>query len=204
MLDEPAVAPVRVVVRGLRHREVESFLFFNPDRDTMPAMRFTLSKLFMAVTMITLACAGMAGRNQWWADVILTVTFLLYASIAIRAAGLSSRERAAAIVFAVVGAAYLFFVTCSLERYSLLTNVPLAALATWMGVQNSLHLNSGGMNWETIDITIRDAFNNPYSFGGSNSELRNFFLIGHCVWSWVFALLAGWFAGAMYAKRSTI
>jgi hypothetical protein len=33
------------------------------------------------------------------------------------------------------------------------------------------------------------------------SSLAHTFLIGHCVWSWLIALIAGWLAGRVYSKR---
>ena len=46
-------------------------------------MQFTLAKLFLAVTMATLAFAGMMGRTRWLADGIMTSTALLYALVAV-------------------------------------------------------------------------------------------------------------------------
>jgi hypothetical protein len=31
-----------------------------------------------------------------------------------------------------------------------------------------------------------------------------FFLIGYCVWSWLLALISGWFAGRLNAKREKL
>ena len=35
----------------------------------------------------------------------------------------------------------------------------------------------------------------------STNFIHNFFLIGSCVWSWLFAMLAGWFAAHTYSKH---
>ena len=166
-------------------------------------MRFGLSKLLFAIALVALGCACMAQRSRWWADGILTLTFLLYVVVAIRAVGLKARDRASAIAFAAVGAAYFFFVTCCADRNKLLTNIPLAALATWLNVLNSLRVTDGGINWQTIEITIGNAFGNqfPQNWMGSNTELYSFFLIGYCVWSWLFATLSGWFVGIIYGDR---
>jgi hypothetical protein len=37
--------------------------------------------------------------------------------------------------------------------------------------------------------------------GNALSPLARFFLIGHCVWSWLFALAGGWFAARTIARR---
>jgi hypothetical protein len=39
------------------------------------------------------------------------------------------------------------------------------------------------------------------SYDDEQLPLVRTFLIGHCVWSWLIALLAGWFAGRVYAQR---
>jgi hypothetical protein len=46
-----------------------------------------------------------------------------------------------------------------------------------------------------LDNVISYAWSNPSSNPG------RIFLIGHCVWSWLIALCAAWFAGRMYARR---
>src|SRR5262245_55260933 len=91
-------------------------------------MRFTLSKLFLAVAMLALACAGMIYRNRWWADGIVTFTFLLYAVTALRAVRLHARERTFAVAFAAVGTAYLALFQ-SPARENLCTNYPLTFIA---------------------------------------------------------------------------
>jgi hypothetical protein len=49
--------------------------------------------------------------------------------------------------------------------------------------------------WETI-------IGAGLSDDDDKGPLTRTFLIGHCVWSWLIALLAGWFAGRMYSQRS--
>jgi hypothetical protein len=38
----------------------------------------------------------------------------------------------------------------------------------------------------------------------AGTAIGRFFLIGHCVWSWLFALVAAWFAGRIYARRELL
>src|SRR5262245_23967898 len=142
-------------------------------------MRFTLSKLFIAVAMLALACAGMIYRNRWWTDAIITLTVLLFAVMALRAIGLRGRDRVFAIAFSVVGTVYLVLTMtdlCQIIGGSLPSNHVLAA--AWKLTQGV-----GDMPLESV-LAIRPI-----------SREDPFFIIGHCVSSWLFALVAGWFAG---------
>ncbi len=38
-----------------------------------------------------------------------------------------------------------------------------------------------------------------YDIRTDTTELSRFFLIGHCILSWIFAALAAWLAGLIYA-----
>jgi hypothetical protein len=49
--------------------------------------------------------------------------------------------------------------------------------------------------------TIKTLINYGLSFGNEGMPISNFFLIGHCVWSWLLAVLGAWFAGRMYDRR---
>jgi len=149
-------------------------------------MRFTLSKLFLAVALIGLACAGMTYRTVFWSDGIISLTVFLYAAIALRAIGQHGQERTFAIAFSVVGCSYLIVATSAclpVIRSALVTNWPLALIA-----------NPPSTSAESL---VTSAF----PPGATTTPLARFFLIGHCVWSWFFALLAGWAAATMYAKR---
>lgn len=53
----------------------------------------------------------------------------------------------------------------------------------------------GGAYSESLDDLMREAMARDFS-----SELRRFFLIGHSVWSWLFGLLAGWFASMLVLR----
>jgi hypothetical protein len=168
-------------------------------------MKFTLSKLFLAVTMAALAFAGMKWRTRWWADGIMTSTVLLYALVAVRAINLKGSERAFAIAFAIFGSGYLLLVMSSVFSniaHLLATNriicevakavdVPKVLLNEYAKSPGVLPNGSQALEWD--DVTL--AYANHNSAGGV------FLVVGHCIWSWLFALLGGWFASAMYAKR---
>jgi len=200
-------------------------------------MRFTLAKLFLAVALIALACAGMVSPTSLWSAVILSISALLYVLVAIRAIGLDRRPQIAGLIFSLVGGGYLLLATCSifpLFSRSLLTNYPLALIARAREVPGvpyayapgapatstarapagspyptvpanspylvgTVTLPSSPMNASpaTIDSVITAASLNV----NTTTALTNFFLIGHCAWSWLFAVLAGWFAGWTCAQR---
>src|SRR5262245_49016166 len=195
-------------------------------------MRFTLAKLFLAVALIALACAGMVSPTSSWTAAILSMSVLLYVVVAIRAIGLDRRPQIASLIFTLVGGGYLLLATCSifpLFSRSLLTNYPLALIARARevrGVPYAYTPAAPTSAYSTVPATSpypAVPTSSPYLVAGtpvnaspapvdsvisqaalnvnSTTDLTNFFLIGHCVWSWLFALLAGWFAGWIYAKR---
>jgi hypothetical protein len=68
-----------------------------------------------------------------------------------------------------------------------LTPVPAAVATTYIPV--------------VPQYTIKTLISYGLSFGNEGMPIAHFFLIGHCVWSWLFAVLAAWFAGRMYDRR---
>jgi hypothetical protein len=188
-------------------------------------MRFTLGKLFLAIALLALACAGMMYRNGWWSDGIFTLTIGIYVVALIWAIGLQSRQRTCALIFAAAGLGYLLFATMSCfagAKESLLTNYPLAYAAKGLQtygsttqvpvtryVPASSKNSAGGTVTRYLPQTQYVASAPPIhdiiqaqSTATAGSPLRSIFIIGHCVFSWLFALLAAWFAGQMYDRRS--
>jgi len=154
-------------------------------------MHFSLSKLFLAVGMAALACAGMLSPTRLWATSITSLTIALFAVTAIRAIGLQGRERVFAITFALVGTGYLVLVFSKISE-ALITDYPLALLADARHITPSErppfdNTKAGFFYWTTM-----------ISNGGD--PITQFFRVGHCVWSWLLALFAGWFASHVYAK----
>lgn len=262
-------------------------------------MRFTLVKMFVAVTMVALACAGLLYRTSFWASIVVTLTIALYAIVAIRAFGCSGVKRASALSFSFAGVAYLLLATCSVFtgiREMLLTNYPIAFAAQRAMASNPMafpdqlwtsyptiplpqYVNLNGSSMpvspsitpttapaedgtlqlddtppdsnsplppiveESVDVIVAgddgmapltplptfpatsapgvspylalnrqvpqpaswiaglDQLISASTMNGSGNSLSRFFLVGHCLWSWLFALLAAWFAGRVYARR---
>jgi hypothetical protein len=263
--------------------------------------------MFVAVTMVALACAGLIYRTSIWASIVVTLTFALYAVVAIRAFGFSGAKRASALSFSFAGIAYLLLATCSLftgVRELLLTNYPIAFAAQQAAARNPFAFSdspwapypaysrpstvfsssvvlpspattatftpipppygapssattsettetpdasadSGASNPTILDGSISpapvqppaistttgtisvssytpgatvayapaaafptasstallDGFIASSAMNSSGSALGRFFLVGHCLWSWLIAIFAAWFAGRVYARR---
>ena len=100
-------------------------------------MRFTLPKLFLAVMLVALACAGMTLRTRWWAESIVSLTVLMFVAVAISAAIQGGRFRAVGLTFSAVGAGYILLSTCSILyplRSCLLTDRSLILAANSLQV----------------------------------------------------------------------
>jgi hypothetical protein len=158
-------------------------------------MRFTLGKMFLAVAMLALAIAGMKYGTYWWAGGISTLTLLLFGAAAVRAISERGRSRAMWASAALIGIAYLLVVSSrALHCESLFPSLVMA----WFARTYELDYNPTA---EPLSIQA-------YAFGGLGiqdadfSHLRNFFTIGHCVFAWLFALLAAWFARRIYDRRT--
>ena len=173
-------------------------------------MRFSLSKLFLAIAMIGIACAGMIYRNRWWADGTFTLTLLLFTAAAIRAIALCGRDRAVATAFCTIGLGYLLMATTDAlgpRRASLASNYALAELWKLTAAPDHVLMPDRRISWKKESAPF-EAFlfatqDTPRPLESSIRESdASFFLIGHCLFSWLFALLAGWAAAATYSRRN--
>lgn len=183
-------------------------------------MKFTIGGLLLVVALAALGCAGLTTPNYFLGSSIATLSVVMFVAMGIRAVGLTGKKRVAAIAFAAVGGGYLLFVECGWFRTAsvfLMTNYPLAALAESRNVypMNTpiYATQNGGLAYGVIgppgSVANNAAPNQPSMIellsmlaqSSGITPLTQFFLIGHCVWSWLFALLAGWFAGSQYQRR---
>jgi hypothetical protein len=153
-------------------------------------MRFTLGKMFIAIALLALALAGMTYRTSLWSSGIWTLTWLLFLLATVKAVGAVGKSRVTAIAFVIGGAAYLMFYKLSVFSGSvLLTNQFLSWIARLV-IGDIHHLP---------DLEQIIALGLDSSYG--NEELSVFFSVGHCVFAWLTALLAAWFAGRIYDRR---
>ncbi len=202
-------------------------------------MRFTLPKLFLVVTLAALACAGLTLRTRFWAELILSLSVLLFLVTGLLAVGRSGRARVSSLAFALVGGGYLLVVSCNTFipiRDLLLTNRALVLAGRTLHVSADEPLVGGGFGGGGGGFQVADSASGSTAnkgFGGTASivpviqgydyeyawdnysfafgmPIANpkipaaaFLIIGHCVWSWLLALLAGWFCGAMWSRRNT-
>jgi hypothetical protein len=242
-------------------------------------MRFTLTKLFLAVALLALACGGLFYRTNFWGDAILTLTVAMFVVVILGTIGRQGRERVAGLAFGIIGLAYALLIACSQFqgiRESLLTNYPIAMAAKTLRVFGPLYSPApayfpattyapppsaapvaaapspsppentpaatptspvalSGSQADVVvgesstapqisspttapyfppavpppsyfspspafDLSLQVIISSAFSYG-TNSWY--FFLIGHCVWSWLFAVLGAWFAGRMYDRRKS-
>ena len=157
--------------------------------------------MFVAVAMLALACAGMMYRTTWWADGIAALTLAVYATTALCSIGHHGRQRTVLLSFCVIGFLYYHLANDTIStRDHLPTTVALAAAAQSLDIDPTMHqiLRPPGHPDDSGEPTIND-----YIAQSSYREgpIPAFTLIGHCVFSWIFAVLAAWFAGWMYDKR---
>jgi hypothetical protein len=184
-------------------------------------MRFSLLNLFVAISMAGVVFASVITGGPWVA-LLYTLTLLLFAVIGLRAIVLRERKRAFAIAFAVAGGLYLMMANCTSvnARSALLTNYPLALVAREFQLPAAVDRSyrpaspaSGGAGGiptamiETVEpnLPLDLVIHRAYTGNGTNeSLLARFFLIGHCVWSWLIGLAFGWAAIELYDKRNSV
>jgi hypothetical protein len=187
-------------------------------------MRFGLQKLLGVVALIAIGCAGLMYHSAGWASILVSMTIALYAIMILRGAGQRAGPRVFSLSFAAGGLAYLVLASCPFFgslRESLVTNYPLALAARSIAANDSGFLSSyiplGGGSGYTGVTTVRNSTlyvsttSSAYSLeslisiamssSGSGMPVSRFFLIGHCLWSWLFAWLAGWIAERRWVRR---
>ena len=193
-------------------------------------MRFTLCKLFLGVTMAALASAGMTLHTRLWAESIVSFSFLLHIAVAILAFRRGGDVRAFRIAFAAVGGGYLLLVMCNTFtpiRDLLITNrvlvltgqameIPTAPPPSTNPFAPAFTTNTLLNGTQTVSpIAASTAFtlgivsldwDEVLGFGAQLPDSRSpagaFLIIGHCVWSWLLALLAGCFAAFACRPRA--
>jgi hypothetical protein len=181
-------------------------------------MQFTLRNLFLVVAMAGVLCASLLTRSGPWVALVYTLTILLFAIVGLRAIMLRQRERVFAIAFATSGGLYLLMANCKAvnARSAMLTNYPLALIAREFQLPSAVDSKPLGgasapgsppvlvvTNIEPnlpLELVIHRAYT---SNGMSESLLARFFLIGHCVWSWLIGLAFGWAAVELHDKRNS-
>jgi hypothetical protein len=154
-------------------------------------MRFTLGKMFLAIAMLALAFAGMTYRTYGWMSAIVSLTWLLTFWACLQAIVQRDRKKVCWLAFFMVGSGYMLLSISESYGPTLLTNIPIA-------------LSSQRMDIASLTATdMRSRIVYAYGWGGASIvvEVQSFCLIGHCVFSWIFAVLAAWFAGRMYDRR---
>jgi hypothetical protein len=177
--------------------------------------------MFLAVVILALSCAGTMYRTRLWASGIFSLTLVFFVVALLRTIRLSGRERIAAAVFSTAGISYLLVATVGFFHGAselLVTNYPLAWGAQALNVPSppnsagpnpyavtlagqpttatTLTLTPAPVEWDTASLI--DLGTSPQE---TNDPVRHFFVIGHCLFACLFAVLGGWFAERMYDRR---
>jgi hypothetical protein len=164
-------------------------------------MQFVRSKLLLASGILALGAAGLARFTEAWTVVVGTITGLLFAITATSATGLRGRKQASAIAFFVVGGVYLLFIMCATRTavFATPTNYLLAFAAQLFKIpiptRNYPYLLNAG------EFDIRTVVASAFDKENAEQPISRFFLIGHCIFSWLFAALAAWLAGLIHAAN---
>src|SRR5262245_21797739 len=142
----------------------------------------------------------MLSRTSLWAEAIFGLTILLLVTVAIRSVGLRGRNRAFAVAFSTVGMGYCFLIMVAPSQ-TIITNVPLALSAKALDVGTNW-VGSPAPDGTIVRQYIHATWEELVGYGSklNSGEGGAFFLIGHCVWSWLFALLGGWYCSYVYSK----
>jgi hypothetical protein len=157
--------------------------------------------MFLAVTMVAMACAALVEPTHWFLRSIVTISITLYAVTAVRIIALRGSDRVFAVAFCAFGIGYLILVSTGIGRL-LFTNYPMAEIA----LAKQMSIPSGPVSYSaprTRGEAVDEVISNSMLVPSDTLPVARLFLIGHCVWSWLFALLGGWFAGSMYARRNS-
>jgi len=170
-----------------------------------------LIRIIAVGALFALGCLGMKYRTEWWAAGIVTTTVLVYLVAIVTAIVTTGRNRAAASAFVAVGGVYFLLSLVDSIRALLLTNHALALLWTWCWnaaifiPSNTREIGVfGAFSPVTLGRSL-DMFLQTYDSPNIAPILVSVFVfrtIGHCLFSWLFALVAGWAAAAMYVRRT--
>ncbi len=182
-------------------------------------MRFSMGSALIAVALIAVACAAMTYSNAAWTSGIMSISLALFATMAVRVMVMQGEPRAFALAFTLVGGSYLLLASTTIFRIHefLITNYVLAWAARVTDVAPGFPPTGGGGFFSVpLDLsiqsvsqfgggsarlpTLEDIINAAISRAPYSRNLPQFFLSGHCVWSWLFGLLAGWLAPSLFRR----
>jgi hypothetical protein len=173
-------------------------------------MHSKLTRWIVAGVLLAVACLGLRYRWMWLIVATVGLTVAVYLAGIVRALVMRGRQRTVSLAFVLVGISYMLLATGQLFRETMPTQYALALL--WKGAwQAEVFIPSG--TDEMIEMTgyepgnvkeILELFSNAFTRRntGQRHAAFAFVAIGHCVLSWLFAAIAGWFAGRMYDRRT--
>jgi hypothetical protein len=133
-------------------------------------------------------------RSPIWGETLFSISLLLFFTQLIQGAFALEGERVKRIAFAIFGIGYLVVATSNtfvIQNEWLITNRLMSLVWQWLDA--SPRVPSPAQYYFSYLRGKTDVTTYP--------KLISFFLVGHCVFSWLFAVLAAWFAGRMYDRR---
>jgi len=185
-------------------------------------MRFSLRSVFFGVSLIALVCAALLNHSAIWVSVVVSLSLLLYAVSLIRAIVGERLDRAQALAFLAVGGCYFLLAMTTIFRVHeyLITNYAIAWIARAAEISGT-NLRAGG-GFFSVPSEINIAVLQLHQFGGAqpsfdslkeiiaaattdapySQELQRFFIISHCMFSWLFGGLAAWWTACLFRKKA--
>jgi hypothetical protein len=174
---------------------------------------FSIRTLLLVVAIIAVGVVGLTTRNVWWASVMSTLTWLTVAAALICAIVCGGKSRWLAIGFCVGSALYL--VTIFMQPFQPLAGTLFttrAVIAAWRAIDVPKPQPPTGSALSGIidlDVDIENVAFMPFlSFPGNTNEtrsyfleLRSFFVVAHCLWTFFFGFLGALLAGYLARER---
>ncbi len=157
--------------------------------------------MFGVTAFIAVAFAAISARNTEWSTVVVSLTAITYAGMAIVAVGSAGAKRAFAIGFFIFGCGYLLLdnLLPNLHQY-LVTERVLGVLCLWNGSPEFIKQSH---SYDT-SIYIRWGHIPDDNSTGLLVEAHHLFLIGNCIWSWLIGYVGGLCCGFAYSRRQKL
>ena len=143
-------------------------------------MRLSLRLLLILIALLAVACAGLKYANDWWWSILSGLALLLFMAMAVLACVGCGERRMFAVGFTICAVIYgaILFLT------SKLLSPVFQSVVTFKSIDTS--------------TGQKVPFPPPYIL--ETPQRSPFMLIGHLLWSILFASLGGLFARFIYAQ----
>jgi hypothetical protein len=163
-------------------------------------LRYSLKKLLLAIIVMALFCAALAGPSYYWAETLRLFTLLgVLAAIVVSLLG-SGATRAFAVGFAVFGGVGLYLVAGSADWTGANKAFPLFdLLLDWL--HTSIHGNSPRTPPPFVGSSLDKLDAGTHAINQYLEQREYFFRVGHLFLALLFGVLGG-IVGAICHSRS--